>query len=159
MNIFYLHDNPRICARYHNNKHVVKMILEYAQLLSTAHNVLDNETNSLLYKTTHENHPCSKWVRESDKNYMWLYELFISLLAEYTWRYGKIHTTQRLMKVLSVLPDNIPVTESITKRPVCVSENCKKYSILESYREYYKIDKKHIANWKHREIPKWYMEI
>lgn len=41
MNIFVLHQNPYEAARQHCDKHVVKMILEYGQLLSTAHRLLD----------------------------------------------------------------------------------------------------------------------
>ena len=43
MNIFYLDTNPALCAEYHCDKHVVKMIIEYAQMLSTAHRVIDGE--------------------------------------------------------------------------------------------------------------------
>ena len=49
MNLFYLHDNPKDCANMHVDKHCVKMILEYAQLLSTAHRVLDG--NQVVGKT------------------------------------------------------------------------------------------------------------
>ena len=96
MNIFYLHNDPKTCAEMHVDKHCVKMILEYAQLLSTAHRVLDGTLNvglsasgrkktsyvlmdqreSVLYSATHINHPSAIWVRQSDKNYDWLFSLF-----------------------------------------------------------------------------------
>ena len=41
MNIFYLHKDPKVCAEQHLDKHVVKMLIEYAQLMSTAHRMLD----------------------------------------------------------------------------------------------------------------------
>ena len=96
MNIFYLDNDTRVCAEMHNDKHLVKMILEYAQLLSTAHRYLDgtptvvrrvttgrrhtqyilsNDLDGVLYSATHINHPSAVWVRQSDSNYMWLAEL------------------------------------------------------------------------------------
>jgi hypothetical protein len=89
MNIFYVHPDPVICAQQHVDKHVVKMILEYAQLLSTAHRVLDgsisvgvsdkgrkktsyklaDDRDAVLYSATHLNHPSAKWARHSLANY------------------------------------------------------------------------------------------
>jgi len=106
MNIFYLDHDVRKCAEMHNDKHVVKMILEYAQLLSTAHRVLDgilstgisvsgrkrtvyvlaDNLDAVLYSATHVNHPSAIWVRQSDKNYDWLFGLFQALMDEYTYR-------------------------------------------------------------------------
>ena len=129
MNIFYLSNDPKICAEMHLDKHVVKMILEYAQLLSTAHRVLDGEQSpwfttaagrkkrewmlyderqNILYAATHINHPSAVWVRQSYENYEWLYKLFIALLDEYTHRYGKIHATARLIDALYGPPIHIP---------------------------------------------------
>lgn len=86
MNIFYLDSNPTLCAKYHNDKHVVKMILETAQLLCGVHWVTGKEAP---YKLSHKNHPCSIWVRSSLENYLWLCELGLELCDEYTYRYGK----------------------------------------------------------------------
>ena len=107
MNIFYLHRDVDTCAEMHNDKHVVKMILEYAQLLSTAHRVLDgeeyiffkngrkkrvwdliDERQPILYMATHLNHPSSIWVRQNHQNYIWLSQLLYALCKEYTYRYG-----------------------------------------------------------------------
>jgi len=132
MNIFYLNNDPKICAEMHLDKHVVKMILEYAQLLSTAHRVLDGEQSpwfttaagrkkrewmlyddrqNILYAATHINHPSAVWVRYSDKNYTWLVCLLNELCKEYTHRYGKIHKCERdgLVKALIQLPKNIQI--------------------------------------------------
>ena len=92
MNIFFLHEDPKICAKYHNDSHCVKMILEYAQMMCTAHRELDIiSKNSLmdvtLYKSTHKNHPSSKWARANAYNYWWLYRLWSNLCNEYTYRY------------------------------------------------------------------------
>ena len=74
MNIFFLSENSKVCAKYHCDKHVVKMIVEYAQLLSTAHRASDGYSGDSCYKTTHKNHPSAIWSRESDTNYVWLYD-------------------------------------------------------------------------------------
>ena len=79
MNIFYLHENPQRCAEMHCDKHVVKMILETAQLLSTAHHEIDGEPSIECYKATHKNHPSAVWARENRSNYIWLWNLLNSL--------------------------------------------------------------------------------
>lgn len=96
MNIFVLDKDPVKAARFHNDRHVIKMILESAQLLSTAHVVLDGEKVAaydvpFLLRPTHVNHPCAIWARATGANYDWLYRLLVGLLAEYTRRYGKVH--------------------------------------------------------------------
>lgn len=113
MNIFILSNDPTDAAIQHNDKHVVKMILEYAQLLSTAHRILDGtETieqrvtktgktrnhkvwklrgkyDDVLYQATHRNHPCAVWCRETSGNYHWLHTLLVALCDEYYYRYGQ----------------------------------------------------------------------
>jgi hypothetical protein len=105
MNIFYLDEDPKICAQYHCDKHVVKMIIEYAQLLSTAHRVLDgfegygasksgnrqvkiwtihDSRDEILYKATHVNHPSNIWTRSSVKNYHYMFQLWHYLCLEYS---------------------------------------------------------------------------
>jgi hypothetical protein len=101
MNIFHLSNDPYTSAKAMTNKHCVKMILESAQLMSTAHRVIDPESPFLdvLYKETHKNHPSAIWTRETSGNYLWLYEHFIALCKEYTSRYNKIHKTQRDLEI------------------------------------------------------------
>ena len=85
MNIFFLDKRPDNAAEMHNDKHCVKMILEYAQMLSTAHRVLDGENvHPDLYKIAHKNHPSTIWTRSSKQHYDWLFRLFRMLSAEYT---------------------------------------------------------------------------
>ena len=104
MNIFYLHEEPLVCAQMHNDKHCVKMILESAQMLCTAHRALDGNDkcdNLFMYKQAHLNHPSTKWVRENVYNYKWMFNLFEELCEEYTYRYEKVHTTDlKLREVL-----------------------------------------------------------
>ena len=122
MNIFYLNEKADIAAKQHVDKHVVKMIIEYAQLMSTAHRMLDGkqwydktangrriarwehperEKDAVLYKASHINHPSAIWARDSCANYEWLYSLWMNLCEEYTHRYGKVHLTQQ--KLQSIL--------------------------------------------------------
>lgn len=158
MNIFILDNNPEKAAKYHNNKHVVKMILESCQLLSTARCVLDNDGESLdgILKPTHKNHPCTIWVRESRENYIWLYNLLSFLLEEYKLRYKKEHSYILLYDVLSSLPRNIP---RVPQTPFALAMP-DKYKIVSdpvaSYRLYYMGEKRHIAKWTNREIPEWW---
>lgn len=177
MNIFYLDNNVKTCAEYHNDKHVVKMILEYAQLLSTAHRVLDgneyidassgrrikrwrlgNESmESMLYKASHINHPSAIWVRQSNNNYNWLMCLLQDLLQEYTYRYGKIHATDRLVYWLRKPPANIPVGYFTQPTPAMPDEY-KVPDSIQSYRNYYLGAKKTMAKWKKRPIPEWWSD-
>lgn len=162
MNIFFLHEDPTIAAKAQTNKHVIKMIVESAQLLSTAHRVLDGEIfiqmssngrklkrwghpelNDVLYKSTHINHPSAIWVRESKENYQWLYRHFIALCKEYNKRYDRIHATYtKLAKVLQDVPKNTPA-EKMT--PIKCAINIKEYIVPESpilsYRNYYIAEK------------------
>lgn len=161
MNIFYLHNNPRHCAIMHLDKHCVKMILEYAQLLSTAHRVLDGDDYADehgFYKKTHMNHPSAVWVRKSYHNYFWLHTLLRFLCIEYTYRYGKIHKVQLtgLLDQLFVLPKHIG-TEDFTEPTPAMPDDCKiADDSIASYRKYYQLYKSHIAKWTDRNMPDWF---
>ncbi|MDD5228408.1 MAG: hypothetical protein PHN45_00920 [Methylococcales bacterium] len=175
MNIFYLHPNPKICAQQHVDKHVVKMILEYAQLLSTAHRFLDgteilkttnfgrqiklwqlpDERDAVLYKATHIQHPSAIWTRQSDANYVFLWQLFSCLLDEYTFRYEKIHATSRLLLPLKSLPSNILVASFSQPTPAMPDEYKIANDSMSSYRSYYRGSKSHLFAWKKRVIPDW----
>jgi hypothetical protein len=160
MNIFYLNHDPILCAEQHVDKHVVKMTIEYAQLLSTAHHVLDgSNVVQHIYKSTHANHPCGKWVRQSSENYLWLYRLFVSVSNEYTYRYSKIHATWTKMSgTLASPPHNIQHGD-FTLPPCCMPAHCiDSTSVIKSYQTYYVIEKKHIHTWKGRPIPEFINE-
>lgn len=170
MNIFYLSSNPDECAQWHVDKHVTKMNIEYAQLLSTAHRILDGTQQTLtaprkktiwtlqddrettLYKATHANHPSCVWTRQSDANYVWLLNLWKSLLTEYTYRYGKIHGCAKLLPALEQTPIHIP-TIAFTEPPAAMPDVCKRNTAVESYREYYRTYKQSFASWKRRDVP------
>jgi hypothetical protein len=96
MNIFFLSLSPKEAARLHCDKHVVKMIIETAQMLYSAHWMLNPEgLKPTAYKIAHKNNPCSIWVRTSLTNYLWLASLGYWLCKEYNHRYGdhKVHKT------------------------------------------------------------------
>lgn len=167
MNIFYLSNDPKKCAAYHVDKHVVKMILEYSQLLSTAHRILDenclsDDLNSKLYKLTHKNHPSAIWCRLSTDNYQWLWSLLVDLCDEYTYRYGKVHKCESsgLVEVLRTCPYNIPAGQFTEPTPAMPEEYIIKDDSISSYRNYYLRGKQHLASWKGkingRDVPKWF---
>ena len=183
MIIFYLDNDVTKCAEMHNDKHVVKMILEYAQLLSTAHRVLDGvELNGLsasgrkkkfwtladsrdytLYKATHIHHPSAVWVRQNQQNYIWLSQLLYSLCKEYTYRYGKVHKCERdgLVQLLhDCIPDNMNVIAFTEPTPAMPDDVKIAGDSLASYRNYYISNKQHLASWKgkvnSRNIPEWF---
>jgi len=151
MNIFYLDKEPKLCAQYHVDKHVVKMILETAQLLSTTHWVLGGEGP---YKQTHKNHPSAIWARSNKSNYTWLCELGMELCKEYTHRYGKTHKTQQHIEWLSTNIPNIP-DGKFTQPTLAMPEQYKSEDHIKSYQLYYVKDKSHLHSWKNRETPEF----
>lgn len=140
MNIFFLSFKPREAARLHCDKHVVKMILETAQLLYSAHWVLNPEgLNENAYKLAHKNHPCSIWVRTSVSNYMWLASLGVWLCKEYQYRYGehKLHKSEaHILWLLNNAPKSIPYIE-FTNPALAMPDEYKKEDPVESYKLYY----------------------
>jgi len=145
MNIFYLHEDPKLAAIVQYNKHVVKMILESAQMLCTAHHHYGNE--DVPYKKAHYNHPSTVWVRQNDKQYKWLYNHMIALGIEYYVRYGRTHLTITKCKdILKHLPPGIPIG-TFTEPPQCMPEEYKhKDSSITAYWQYYINGKCHIAH-------------
>lgn len=145
MNIFYLHPNPKVAASYFYDKHKVKMILECAQMLCTAHIALGNE--NVPYKKSHLNHPSSVWVRANNENYQWLYNHMLALGEEYTKRYKRTHLTITKCKdILAVAPLNIP-TGSFNEPPQCMPDEYKvDNDSVSAYWNYYEQDKYKIAN-------------
>ena len=179
MNIFILDNDPVIAAQIQCDKHVVKMIVESAQMLSTVHRMLDgtmerrpsksgsmiqyfyleDEREDILYKACHFNHPSTIWTRESIHNYQWHYKHFIALCDEYTYRYGKIHATDtKLREALKHLPNNIPVCKmtpfklAMASFPECITEDP-----VESYRNFYETKQSRFKmDWTKRQVPEWF---
>lgn len=149
MNIFFLHYNVKKCARYHVDKHVVKMILETCQLLCTAIWLTGGEAP---YKATHKNHPSAIWARDSKANWLWLHSLGMALCEEYTYRYGKVHKSQQVLK--SIECPNLPEKE-FTEPTQAMPDKYKHKDSIVAYRRYYYYDKAHIHSWKKRKVPSW----
>ena len=153
MNIFFLDFDVKKCEEYHCDKHVVKMILETAQLLCSAHHVTGG---SAPYKLSHKNHPCSIWVRSSLSNYLYLCELGLKLGEEYTHRYGKKHKSVEVIEWCLVNRPNIHDVD-FTSPPLAMGDEYKiGNDVIESYRNYYKGAKSKIVSWKNREKPFWF---
>lgn len=158
MNIFVLHLLPSIAAQMHCDKHVVKMILESAQLLYSAHHVAGGPLPDGAYKKTHVNHPCAIWVRQSAENYKWLCELGFWLCKEYQYRYGehKVHKTERHILWLSEnLPAGIPDIPR-TPFPQAMPVEYKRDDAVEAYHAYYienKLKIRNIVKYTRREFP------
>lgn len=175
MNIFYIDQSPIKCAQQMVDKHVVKMILETAQLLSTAHRVLDGveyegQSRSgrkakrwqlddirehVLYQATHINHPSAVWCRASNNNYNWLFAHFMALLDEYKYRYGKNHACQKMVGPLSYAPLAIPVTHFTPVTPAMPDEYIVEHDSVASYQKYYRFGKTHLHKWTKRNPPEW----
>ena len=177
MNIFYLHKDPKTCAEMHNNKHTVKMIIEYAQLLSTAHRVIDgtlsvglsasgrkktsyvlmDDREPILYSATHLNHPSAIWARQSSTNYYWLFGLWKCLMDEYTYRYGKVHSMESmLLNELYDFPINLQKGK-LTTFVQAMPEQYKNENAVVAYRSYYINEKAAFAKWKATEMPEWFI--
>lgn len=161
MNIFFLHLNPKKCARYHVDKHVVKMILESIQLLSAAHHVTNSKYIPRM-KKTHINHPCSIWVRESVANYMWLIKLTRELCKEYTYRYNKTHKCEADLADLEKNIPPLPNKKFTVPATACpdVYKTTKKTidEVIEIYRSYYFFEKYPLFAWKNRKTPSFITE-
>lgn len=157
MNIFALDLTPQKAAQYHNNRHVIKMILESAQLLCSAHHM---SGGTAPYKLTHKNHPSSIWCRETKENYLWLYELAENLCTEYTFRTGKIHKTAEKIKELKT-PPILPLGQ-LTKFALAMPDKYKDEDPIKAYRNYYIGEKIFMKNgkrmdiWTARPRPYWF---
>ena len=180
MNLFVLNENPVIAAQEQCDKHINKMVIESAQMLSTTHRMLDGTMyyelsknnrrvkrykltdlrEQQLYKAVHFNHPCTVWTRESLYNYIWHYKHFIALCDEFTHRYGKVHMTDtKLRKVLMAPPFHIPNIEStpfklaMKSNPECMFPE----DPVKSYRMYYKTKQSRFKiAWTKRDVPEWF---
>jgi hypothetical protein len=152
MNIFVLDPDPVQAAIYHCDKHVVKMVLESAQMLCTNLNLLHISTP---YLSVHKNHPCTIWARETRENFIWLCELGLSLGMEYTHRYGKTHSSEKVIEHCYSLRHHIPQGR-LTKFAQAMPDVYKCTDSVQAYRNYYMGDKKDFAIWSKREVPEWF---
>jgi hypothetical protein len=152
MNIFYLDEDPAAAAQFHNDSHCVKMILESAQMLSTA--ARENGVNEG-YKPCFRHHPCTQWAANSLSNWRWLRRLALELDTEYKWRYENSED-HKSAKVVRGLPEpNLP-RNGFTELAQAMPDYCKKSDPVRAYRTYYREEKSHLAEWTKRGKPGWY---
>jgi hypothetical protein len=170
MNLFFLHHDPKTCAEYHCDKHVVKMILELVQMLCTAHICGGGVAP---YRVFNKNHPMVIWVRASKENYTFTATLAQCLSAEYTHRYNRIHACDQHIIWLN---ENLPVFKetvylknvtfstnkyleelNVTPVPLTIPEDVKCEDTICSYRRCYNVYKKRFAKWTNRPIPWWFL--
>ena len=158
MNIFHLDKDPKICAEYHCDKHVVKMILETAQMLSTAYKKYCGDADNL-YKSAYPKHPMTIWVGESVENFNYAYLLGKELGKQYTKRYGKIHKSSNIINAfnngrLQNIEDRFP-SQYFTRPPLCMPDKYKSDDYIQSYRNYYIGDKKRFARYTSVDTPEF----
>ncbi|EKO3555029.1 hypothetical protein RQV70_002372 [Vibrio fluvialis] len=152
MNIFILDDDIKLCAQYHCDQHVVKMILESVQLLCTALNKKGYETP---YKSTHAKHPCVLWVEESYDNFLWLTELVRELNTEYKFRYDK-SVDHKSMAVLELIQQHTYPSIGLTEFAQAMPDEYKiRGDAVSAYRRFYLAEKMVFARWTKRELPAW----
>ena len=182
MNIFFIDSHPDQAAIYMMDKHIVKMPLESAQMLSTAHRLLDGkltqsdskqvyllEGESLLnseiqnqkcYKVAHKAHPCTIWTIKTAGNYLYHLNFLVAMLKEYKRRYGRTHSVEKLLPFLKNIPKNISepsVLHKITPPPQCMPDKYKHEDLATAYRNFYAGEKFHFAKWKENDMPDWFL--
>ena len=161
MNIFFIDKNPIKSAQQLCDKHVVKMVLETAQMCSTAMHEWCSDDEPILkeiYKPAYKNHPMTVWVREDDANMTWALLHGIAIGEEYKYRYGKDHKSTAILENIAEYTYNeseVDDWEVHTTPPQCMPDQFKCDDYVEAYRNYYRTDKAHILQWTGRPVPEW----
>ena len=157
MNIFVLDTDVEKAAKWHVDRHVVKMPLETAQMLCTARHELGEAPERIPYRKAYVNHPCTIWARKSYANYKWLCNMGIELCKEYTYRYGKVHKCQAVIEdcIKNTPVHNVFEYLELTEYAQAMDEEYKLSDPVLAYRKYYKLGKAHLHDWKYRDVPEW----
>lgn len=175
MNVFFVDRCPYKAAQSLVDSHVVKMVVESAQLLSTAHRVLDgtpisvlnengrrvkrwvlpDDRETVLYLATHQNHPSAVWSRANKYNYKWLYCHWLGLMQEYKHRYGKQHSCERMIFTLCKVPNNIADNPFTDPPPAMDKQYIISDNSIDNYRNYYNTGKRHLHKYTNRTVPPW----
>lgn len=154
MNIFILDTDIKKCAESHCDKHVIKMILESVQMLST---VCRQSGLDIGYKPTHAHHPCTIWANKSLSNWVWLRHLTAYLNEEYRYRYNK-KQNHKSYDLANTLPlPNIPDI-GLTPFAQAMPDQYKNKNAVTAYRKYYLNEKFNLLKWTKRIPPKWVEE-
>jgi hypothetical protein len=152
MNIFVVDADPTVAGTVLCDKHIVKMVLETAQLLSTA---VHHYGGDAPYKPNHINHPCSVWTRSSYDHFMWLCVHGDAIAWEYRARYGKRHKSHDAIQHCRKVGRWLMPRNGWTPQPMCMPDEYKTDSVVQSYRNYYIGDKSRFATWKQNQ-PDWW---
>ena len=151
MNIFVLDKDPEIAAQMACDKHVVKMIVETAQMLCT---VATHHSHEVPYRATHKHHPCTVWAGESRDNWDWLLVYGYALCNEYTKRYGKTHKCLKVIDHCARLDIKFN-KQQLTPFAQAMPQEYRNDNAITAYRDYYRGEKSSFATWK-TEIPDWW---
>lgn len=163
MNLFILSDNKRRSAIFHADRHIVKMPLETAQMLSFAYyhpDLWDGGIPPIImgFSKTHDLHPCSKWIRESVENWKYAAEFGLELYEEYQYRYNQPDKHQRAFQIFHFALNNPPglPSKGLTRFAEAMDDKFKISDCpITNYRNYYQNDKSHLFKWKMRQPPYW----
>ena len=163
MNIFFLDETPKFSAQYLCDKHIPKMLLESAQMLSTAVRKYEEDTETTplaepIYKSAYPNHPMTIWVSETLGNFTWALDNAIWINNEYKLRFNKIHKSYKVLKNIIDFELNAHIPEGdFTEPPQCMPDEYRDKDYVTAYRRYYNTDKKYFAKWeKGRQQPEWW---
>jgi len=166
MNIFFLHKDPQWAANALCDKHVPKMLLESAQMLSTAvrkyEEFTETEPLSLpIYKSAYPNHPMTKWVSASRSNFIWALENAVFISQEYCKRFNKLHKSSTIInniydfELMAHVPDG-----DMTTPPQCMPDEYKDNDYVTAYRKYYQGAKAYFAKWERGvSSPDWWVNV
>ena len=163
MNIFFLHKDPQWAANALCDKHVPKMLLESAQMLSTAVRKYEEDTDTIplaepIYKSAYPNHPMTKWVGFNRDCFSWALGNALWINNEYEYRFKKKHKSFKIIQ--NIFKNNyindIPEGD-FTEPPQCMPDEYKDNNYVTAYRNYYKGEKEYFAKWeKGRQQPEWW---
>lgn len=169
MNIFITDNDPQACARNLDDVRLNKMILETAQMLCTV--AYEHLTDDIIpYKSTHVNHPCTRWVRSSTDALVWTVQHFNALYNEKLYRTGKPHLSySKLQPMLSQLARTLVIDYDKQldgpPNPVYAGDypvhDVGKLDAIKSYRNTMvhkwtdDIAKGRAPTWRGRDIPEW----
>lgn len=158
MNIFVLDTDVTKCAQYHCDKHIVKMPLETAQMISFVYykQTEKPKVDLMAFSKTHDKHPCSIWLQNSLSNFVYGCELGIKLVEEYRFRYN----SQKHERALQIFQSSLlclPEIEDkgLTQFALAMPEQYKTDCAVTSYRNYYLAEKVQFLNYTKRDIPLW----
>jgi len=153
MNIFILDENPVKCAEYHCDKHVVKMLLESAQMLCTVSWIYGL---SAPYRPTHQKHPCTLWVSTSLGNWNWLVSLCDALNEEFKYRFSHIHNHKSYDVIKELVTPEFPKLRQTPFAQAMPLQYREKGNAVLAYRRFYLAEKKHFCSWTKRTPPEWF---